>query len=849
MMNRLQLLLLPIAYILSCSPIIVAEEAKFAPDFTGYQEIAQPFLKSYCLKCHGEKRQSGEFRVDVHLPNQFLDSTAKGKWSEVINVLNGHEMPPKKEQQPTPKEVAKLVDWITSQMVRAELFQRDTTIVLRRLNRAEYRNTIRDLMGVNVDIDEFPQDSSAGGFRNNGQALTTSPLHLELYYKAARQLLDRALDMSKPPAKIQWRFEVDSGSSDSNRKRFDGQSLILNGGQNPVKNGFKIIHHDNWNKKLNVRTFRLPKAGKYIIRIRAAGRVPGRNEVVQSAKKYLDQRLERQMKQNPKGARWHRKSHEESLNHFRTDRMYNYGPPRFKFIQHIAGQPSVLTEMDVDATLDKPKIYEVKAWFTSAPSGITLQYDYSIPRVLENFWMQTGDDFARPELYVDWMEIEGPIFDQLPPSYEMILGKYTANPDDEESAAKWILNNFMERAYRRPIRKEELESKLNLFNTIRKQTSTFLDALKPTLAGVLISPHFLYLVEPADVKEPRKLTDYELASRLSYFLWSTMPDQQLMQVVADGKLRDPKVLHKQIDRLLADPKAQAFVKNFAGQWLGLDEIGANPPAPDLYPRYDRHLETSIKTESEEFFAEILHHDLSAMNFVKSNFVVINERLARFYDIPDVKGDHFRRVKVPVGIHRGGLVTQTSMLTITSNGTRTSPVKRGTWILTNVLGTDPGLPVANVGDIAPKVPGIDKATVRQRLEIHRELPQCARCHNKIDPLGFGLENFNASGEWREQEGFGYKGRIGRNDPKIDASAQLPDGTKFKGVDELQQILLKKKDLFLRCLAEKLFTYALGRELGLADRKQIEFAVKHMKENQETLRSLIYFIVDSELFQSK
>jgi hypothetical protein len=328
-----------------------------------------------------------------------------------------------------------------------------------------------------------------------------------------------------------------------------------------------------------------------------------------------------------------------------------------------------------------------------------------------------------------------------------------------------------------------------------------------------------------------------------------MPDRELEKLAASQKLRERSVLKEQVDRLLASEKSQALTQNFASQWLELRKIGTNPPASDLFPRYDRHLETSLKGESLAFFREILHQDLDVMNFVKSNFVTINERLGRYYNIPNIRGDHFQKVMVPEGVSRGGIVTQASILSITSNGTRTSPVVRGTWILKNLLGTDPGLPVANVGEIAPKVPGIDKATVRQRLAIHRELAQCARCHDKIDPLGLSLENFNAAGEWREREGFGYKGRIGQNDPPINASATMPDGTEFVGVSGLQNQLLEKEDLFLRCLSKKLFTYALGRELGYADDPIIDQAIASMRKNGKTLRSLIHFIVTSKPFRSK
>jgi hypothetical protein len=326
-----------------------------------------------------------------------------------------------------------------------------------------------------------------------------------------------------------------------------------------------------------------------------------------------------------------------------------------------------------------------------------------------------------------------------------------------------------------------------------------------------------------------------------------MPDAELRALADRGGLREAGALGKQVDRMLLDSRVGALGKSFAAQWLGLREVGANPPASDLYPQYDRHLQQSFVGESLAFFDEVLRGNRSVLSFLSSEFVTVNERLARFYGIDGVRGDAFR--VVPAAAHRGGVMTQGAVLTITSNGTRTSPVKRGVWLLKNLLGIDPGLPVANAGEIAPKVPGVDKATVRQRLSIHRELPQCARCHDRIDPLGFALENFNAAGEWREQEGFGYKGRIDRNDPKIDASSQLPDGTVVEGADGLRAALMARQDLFLNCLSSKLFTYALGREMGLADRPMIQRAVDRVKGGDMTLRSLIKEVVESEAFGTK
>jgi hypothetical protein len=828
-------------------------EADFVPDLTAYQKIVSPFLAEHCLRCHGDKTQEADFRVDLQLSADLSDRVTRQHWTEVVNVLNSHSMPPESEPQPTPAATAAVVDWITDQTLLAESINRSTSVVLRRLNRSEYQNTIRDLVGIEFDTSGFPQDPPAGGFDNNGAALTMSPLHMELYYNAARQILERAIVTTEKPSSIRWRFEPESGDSDSNRVVYDGQRVIVNGGKNLARDGFRVLHHESWDRHVNARDFRLKKAGDYVIRVRAAGTVPSREQVVASARGYLQKRLDKQMEENPKGEKYHRQQFERDLQHFQSSRIYDYGPPRARLTVTQGGQPRVIAEFDVNASPNEPQTLEFLTRCTAENSGVTVDYAYSLPRELENFWMQTGDEFARPELYIDWIEIEGPIHPVWPPtSHTSILFESPERRVDETAYAKNVISRFMKKAFRRPVTESEIDEKLQLFSSLRDEKSTFEETVRSVLTSVLVSPHFLYLTEPVGTVErerSERLNDHQLAARLSYFLWSSMPDDELTLLADNGRLSQPDMLRKQADRLLADQRANAFVKNFTGQWLSLRDVGANPPAADLYPKYDRHLEVSMVKESEAFFKEVLANDLDVMNFVRSDFVTINERLARFYGIDDVRGDDFRKVSLPADVARGGLMTQASILTITSNGTRTSPVKRGTWILKNVLGTDPGLPVANAGEISPKVPGIDKATVRQRLEVHRSLPQCARCHNKIDPLGFALENFNASGEFREREGHGYKGRIEQNDPLIDASSKMPDGTQIEGVRGLQVALLMREELFLKCLAGKVMTYALGRELGLGDQPTITAAVTHMKQQRRTLRSLIYFVVTSDSFQER
>lgn len=832
-MNRLMLCLMALPLALRGAPA----GAEFA-------EKIRPFLNEHCTDCHGEQKQKGKLRLDTLSPD-FSDPGTAEKWAEVVRSVNSHQMPPEEEPQPDAEAAGAFTEWLSARLGEAEIAKRSTTVVMRRMNRAEYNNTIRDLCGVDIaPADRFPEDGAAGGFDNVGQALSISPLHMELYYQAAQQVLDKALQTGPRPAGMKWRFEVedDKEGSDRTRLKRDGQNVLLNSGNNPKKDGMVAIHHASWDKGVGFRDFTLPAAGRYTIRFRAAGRVPDRAAVVSSAAKILAERRDKQKKEKNE-ARHADAQYENDLAHFRSHRMYDYGPPRAKIIVSLGGQPQVVSEMDVSAAPGQPDVYEVTADFTTEKAGIQFEYAYSIPRELENFWMQDKAEFARPELLIDWIELEGPVLPEWPPaSTTAIVGAENA---DEPARARSALERFMRRAWRRPVTAEEVAAKLAIFQRVRPECDSFTGALKAPLTAVLASPHFLYLVEP-ETPGTERLDAHQLAVRLSYFLWSSMPDEALFRAAEDGSLLRPAELVKQADRMLKDDRSSAFVRNFAGQWLGLRKVGSNPPAEALYPDYDRHLEVSMVQESESFFAEILQHDLDARNLLRSGFVTINERLARFYCIPGVRGDHFRRVPVLPEHHRGGIVTQASIHTITSNGTRTSPVSRGTWIMKTLLGLDPGLPVANAGEIAPKVPGIDKATVRQRLEIHRQVALCARCHNRIDPLGFALENYDACGEWRDQEGHGYNGRVEKDDPKIDASSKMIDGTEITGVAGLQAELLRKEDLFFRALTEKLMIYALGRETGFSDQPAIRKIAAAEKGKPKTLRSIIHGILQSEQF---
>lgn len=840
-------------------PVFVFSQESFPIDSSGYRNHAEALLTKYCAGCHGPDKAEGEFRIDQSLGLEFNRAAVAHKWQEVVNVLNSNEMPPEEEPQPPAEAVAKLVDWVYQQQIRAEEFDRKAEVILRRLNRNEYRNTIRDLIGVNVDVSSFPQDPSASGFDNNGRALSSSPLQVELYLAAARNVLDDALVVGERPASVVWRFEPESGDSDSNRVRYDANNAIVNGGKNRREGDVIVMHHNSWDRNAQARDFKMPRKGNYKIRVRAGSRVPTRDQVVAYATQAIREQRREEMEKFPERAKYIEKDLEHIEEHYRTSSHYDYGPGRLKLIVHLNGQPQTVAEFDVDASADDMKTFEFPVRMTKESTGITLEYAYEIPRELENFTVQANDDFPRPEVVLDWFEIEGPVFDAWPPKThrQIIPTAIPSQRTEQRVLAESVLRKFMPRAYRRPVSKEEIDAKMQLFDTAwngEGDEFAFIEQLKVPLSAVLVSPNFLYLAEPSDGPESEPLGAYEFASRLSFFLWSSMPDAELFRAASRGELKQPDAIIAQVDRMLADPKSQAFVENFAGQWLGLRDVGANPPSKELYSRYNDHIERSIVKQSLALFDDILKNDRDLTEFIDSDYEMLNEALSRYYDLPPVRGDAMQRVALPTDSPRGGILSHASILTITSNGTRTSPVKRGTWVLKTILGTDPGLPVANAGDIAPKVPGIDRATVRQRLEIHRELAQCARCHSKIDPLGFALENFDAAGRFRTQEGFGYQGRVQENDPLIDASGLLPDGTKIDGISDLKAALLRDDTKFVRCVAEKLFTYALGREITRSDEPTIEQSVQALADDQargesRNLRSLVHFITTSPTFAKR
>jgi len=434
-----------------------------------------------------------------------------------------------------------------------------------------------------------------------------------------------------------------------------------------------------------------------------------------------------------------------------------------------------------------------------------------------------------------------------PESHRRIFFVAPGGKSSPEEAAEQILRRLATRAYRRPVSDQELARLLKLVAAARAQNDGFEAGIQLALEAILVSPHFLFRVEldpePNGVGRIRTLNEYELASRLSYFLWSSMPDDELFELAARGKLHEN--LDRQVRRMLGDPRSKALVENFAGQWLQLRNLDRAAPDKSQFPAFDDDLRRAMRTESEMFFETIVREDRSVLELLDADFTFVNARLARHYGLDGVEGDRFRRVSLPAGggqdaLHaRGGVLTQAAILTVTSNPARTSPVKRGKWVLDNILGTPPPDPPPSVPRLQDDAKAVAAGTVRQRMEQHRKDPDCAVCHKEMDALGFALENFDAVGAWRTKDG---------NFP-IDAAAQLPDGRSFNGPRELKAVLRGSKEQFARCLTEKLLTYAVGRGVEPYDRPAVEGIVSAAKAGDYKFSTLVLGIVHSDPFQKR
>ena len=797
-------------------------------------ELPRAFLKQYCFKCHGPDKQKAKRRYD-QLPSTISTLDELELWQEILDQLNLAEMPPEDEMQPAKPQLLEAIRSITQSIAaaRPRFAQQARHTPLRRMNSWEYRQTIGDLLGLNVEAwnpaENFPPEVKVNGFDNNGAGLITSGLLLDHYLSTAAQAIERATQFGARPALKKYAqqtpFYFNGNESKDLPKLFkvdrfrfipetpytDLYGRHYRGGHI----GFLPLHRQGG----------VAHSGVYIIRVRAAavGRVH---------------------------------DYGKALGDFRN------GDPLVMEIASVdrrgsvtsTGNVSKMTSLArIELTNEEPKWFEWKVYMEAGyePEVRFRNGPLAAKRMVRVLTTQAADKpefkpfvdmkpgyekahgvlkaYRGPKLRVWEIQISGPFVKEWPLSgHQLMYG--SLNPEElNRDNMRERLRIFAAKAFRRPLRPGELSPIESMVYRKLGEGMKPLKALQLGFQTILCSPSFLFLEEGEG-----NLSEHALAARLSYFLWSSTPDAELLKLAGKNKLKTSATLREQVNRMLQDQRSNRFVQNFTRVWLNLDNIGETPPSKDFTVYYRDNLEEAMRNETQDFFKHVLERNLPPSEFLEANYSFLNRELALHYGIEGIKGNHMRQVSIK-GTPRGGLLGQGAFLTASANGVDTSPVVRGIYVMEKLLGYSPPQPPPDVPEIEPDIRGAK--TIREQLAKHREIATCAECHRKIDPLGFALENFDAIGRWRDQYGKGMP---------VNPAGKLPSGEAFASAGEFKNLMAQKHDQFTRCLTQKLLTYATGREQVPTDRPVIDSILREMKKDNQGLRDLIHLIVLSEVF---
>jgi len=786
----------------------------------------QPFLKAHCAECHDAEMKKGG--LDLEALAFGNDEASLTKWTRIHDRIAAGEMPPAKKPQPAADEKAAALKALGA-AITAEEQKSGARTGLRRLNRTEYENTVRDLLGVEVRLrDILPPDTPAHGFDTVADGLRFSQLQMEKYLEAADEALDAAIVLTEAPPRFHKRLLLKEEKEI--RKNLDTPEGKITDKVSNEKHRVlfrelpdAVVMFSNAWPPGDFRTFSAPVTGRY--RLRA------------SASAY--------------------QSNGEPV----TLRLYAH-KWKEKRLLGFWEMPDQAREVEVIAQIERNELVQV------SPHGLIAGPDG------QGLWNAGVKDYKGSGLAFQWLEIEGPLGDWPPASVARLLPgvalreipknqrrwreqgtlAWELAPEDPSGSAREVIEKFAARAFRRPLESGEAEPFVKLALAGLEAGRPFAESVRAGLRAVLTAPQFLLFDE-----RPGKLSDFALAARLSYFFWSSAPDDELLRLAAERKLSQPDVLRAQTERLLASPQSREFVRHFTGQWLDLRNIKATSPDMQLYPEFDEMLEGSMVAETEAFFTEMLTRNESVAAFIHSDWLMLNRAMARHYGITGVPGEQFQRVPLPAGSPRGGVLTQAAILKVTANGTVTSPVMRGAWVLKRLLGKPPQPPPPNVGSVEPDTRGA--TTIRELLDKHRNSDTCAACHRDIDPPGFALENFDVIGGWRDRfrslgkgdpPPWKFEGRhvwqykLG---PAVDASGTMPDGRAFQDIREFKHLLLADKPQVLRALTGKLLTYATGAGIRFSDRAAVERIAAEVAAQDFGLRTLLHGVVSSPLFQTK
>ena len=790
------------------------------------EEPFEAFLEKHCIRCHGPEKEKGDLRID-RLSRDFKLGADSHQWAEAVEKVNSGEMPPKKEKKPTQDEIAGFVTSLDARLKdgRAARMAARPAVAHYRLSRREYQNTVYDLLGVRYDPTkpgELNEDTRWHGFERIGSELSLSPSHVDRYYRAAELVLDRAFPSAN--------------SGEARKIHKTAAELRYGGGKD---------------QQAALDRFGIKRPLRYLL-------FPGST-------------------QNAIAPHWFGRTGPEHSGLYRV-RLQASG------VRPIGGQPAHLSigkrtseetvdgviEFDVTAPEDSPQVYEFEV-FLEMPATLdfcvvsTNVIDRRAGAAFRNALSSRGGYIFThssetlllnpnaPQMFddkgnglfstvlLDWIEWEGPLVSESEKAKRSdVMPAGDATPE----ALATHLQRFAERAWRRPVQMEELEQYLRAYRAEREAGETTADAYRVALKGVLTSRHFIYLVE-GDTAPRERLTEAELASRLSFLLWSSMPDDALFSAVKGGKLNGGG-LQSEVDRMLADQKSARFIDDFARQWLQLHRLGMFPPDKKLYPSYDAWLETSMRAEPVEFFGEIFKKNLPIDTLIHSDWTVANARLCDFYGLPEPKTGGFQRVSFKPDDRRGGLLAMGAVLGLTSDGTRHRPVHRGVWLSETILGKTPPPPPANVPAIEPNPPQSPKATLREKLEAHRNDANCAACHARIDPLGIAWDNYDAIGQWRTREK--VAAGVGE-DPAVNPTGVMPDGRTFKDAEEFKQRLLEDRDKVARAFIEHLCTYGLRRALAFDDQEDVDAIQTEAKKNQYRVKDIVRAVALSGLMRKR
>jgi len=773
-----------------------------------FETDVTPLIESSCIHCHDADTETGLNLAA--LGDDLSDAETFHSWEKVFDRIHDGEMPPDSEDRPDPQQLQKALAALKEDLHAASLARQQRTgrVPARRLTKLEFAYTLRDLLFIEADVtSSIPDEVESGSFDTVGSNQRISAVHMQSYLKATDEALDLAINLAKNPNRVginnywwlkDWHDKPLNLGGSVTRKLETGDGIAL----------FRDIDY------LTQFQFRVTTPGVHRLTAKIA------------AYQSKDPVTAKLIVKNPSGGA-------------RLVKTVDLKP---------AGDPETIV---VDTFL-KP--------------GDTpyLTFDMRGREPFAGISAAGGSkNYQGRGLAIMSQRVEGPLSESWPPEstrrllHGMTLvsaGRSDKGPFEVELSQASIehvgeiVAPFAVRAFRRPPAERELESFVKLAQPAIAEGRDFVDVLRVPLRAMLSSPQFLMF---AGV--PGKLDDYALASRLSYFLWKSLPDEELFGLAEQGKLSDLQVLAGQVDRMLDDEKSYRFVRDFLGQWLRLDKVNATTPDEKLYPEYDELLGHALRQEPELFFSELIEENLSLTNLIDSDFTFLNRRLAEHYGIEGVAGQQFRRVDLPVDSPRGGVLTQAAILKTTANGTVTSPVMRGNFVLTNFLGTPPSPPPASVGSIEPDTRG--KTTIREILSAHRDIETCNKCHREIDPPGFALESFDPIGGFRTKYransgGSSFFGRKTYKDgPAVDASGITADGKAFSGIREFKQHLLNRKEQIARNFISQLVVYSTGGELQFADREEIEAILDRTRENDFPLRDIIHEVVRSSLFTNK